>query len=105
MNLPLEFFDFFVQLFDFTLVMMLFTLVRLFMSVVVFIDRFCFKKVRFENGTVFLLCAIVISLGNRVRSLIKVESLNVGGVFISRGSLRCRLRNRLSDLLLHAYKN
>ena len=64
MYLLLKFFDFFLQKLNLALIVVLFLLIVLLAFGEMLIDGLGLKKVRFKNATVFLLCALVVCLGD-----------------------------------------
>lgn len=54
---------------------------------ITFINGFGFEEVWFENGAVFLLCTLIVGLGNGVGSFIEVKRVNIGAVVVSGGGV------------------
>lgn len=71
------------------------------MSVELFIDWFSFEEVRFEDATLFLLPALVISFRKRIWTFIEIKALKVKSFFLRSTNFIAFLRNRLGKLLLH----
>lgn len=105
MDLSLQLLDLFCQLLDFTLIVVLFLRVLFLVFLVTLVDRLGLEEIRLKDRAVFLLRPVVISLCNRVRSFVEVQSVNIRTVLVSGWGLGGSVRNRLGDFLLHSYKN